>query len=171
MTREEMKSFKPSPDMIRAAENCFAAMAFTETIRPIVDAYQRKILVEMQAPMAKEWTDDKRIAGHTILEPDQTYLMEDVDFKAYLTRCGEEQAKAGLHTDNPEYCPLFVAEHLQRDAEDALIDAMEPVTHITRNMIWNHPHNLEKLKKLKDLTLRFMSKFVDTKGTMKRFAA
>jgi hypothetical protein len=168
MIKEQIKSFKPTPEMIRAAETCFAAMALTETIRPIVEGYQRRILAEMQAPFAKEWTD-RGMKGHTILEPEHTYLMENSDFQTYLARCREEQAKAGLHTDSPEYCPLLVAENLQMQAEHALIDAMEPVTHITREMIWERSNALENLKKLLDLTLRFMAKFCDTQGAMKRF--
>jgi hypothetical protein len=164
MTKNEMKSFKPTPDMIRAAENCFAAMAFTELIRPIVEAYQRKVLAELRAPMAKKWTDDSRIKGHTILEPDHTYLMEDADFQTYLTRTREEQAKAGLHTDSPEFCPLLVAEHIQVLAEWALIEAMEPVTHITEVYGKNRD-------KLLDLTLRFLSPFCDTESTLKRLKA
>jgi hypothetical protein len=170
MTHAEMKSFTPTPDMIRAAENCFAAMAFTETIRPIVEGYQRRILADMRPSIAKKWTTgDRRMKNETILDPERTYLMEDADFQTYLTRTREEQAKAGLHTDSPEFCPLLVAEHLQMQVEHCLIDAMEPVTHITRDMIWKSKNSLENLKKLKDLTLRFMAGFVDTKGTMKRF--
>ena len=154
--------------MIRAAENCFAAMAFTETIRPIVTAYQKKILAEMKPPVCAEWRERFRDYG-PVTDPERTYLMEGTDFQTYLARCREEQARAGLHTDSPEYCPLLVAENLQMQAEHCLIDAMEPVTHITRDMIWGSKNSLENLKKLKDLTLRFMAGFVDTKGTMKRF--
>lgn len=170
ITREETKNWKPTAEMVRAAENCFAAMAFTETIRPIVGGYQRRILAEMQAPLAEEWKR-RNIAGDEpiILDPAHTYLMESNDFQAYLARCREEQAKAGLYTDSPEYCPLLVAENLQMDAEHAMIDVMVPVTGITREKIFGSAHSLKNLKKLIDLSLRLMVQFCDTKKTMKRF--
>lgn len=170
MTREQMKNFKPSPNMIRAAENCFAAMAFTETIRPIVEGYQKKILEEEKYPYSpKMMARHEKAPADYISDIRHTYMLREEDAKHYYKRCNEERIKAGLHVDNEEYCPLLVAEHLQMDAEHALIDAMEPVTHITRDMVWQASNAIENLKKLLDLTLRFMAGFVDTKGTMKRF--
>ena len=164
MTRDETKNFEPSPEMIRAAENCFAAMAYTKTIRPIVDAYQRRILAEMQAPLAEKWKERGRHTDEIILNPDHTYLMEDADFQTYLARCREEQARAGLHTESPDHCPLLVAQHLQVKAEWVLIEAMEPITHIAE-VSGDHR------KRLLDLTLRFLAPFCDTAGTLKRLKA
>jgi hypothetical protein len=170
MTHAEMKSFKPTPEMIRAAENCFVAMAMTEAIRPIVEGYQKRILDEEKYPYnPKTMARREKAPADYISDLRHTYMMSEEDFSHYLKRTREEQAKAGLHTDSPDYCPLLVAENLQMEAEHCLIDAMEPVTHITRDMIWQSKNSLENLKKLKDLTLRFMAGFVDTKGTMKRF--
>jgi hypothetical protein len=170
MTRDQMKSFKPAPEMIRAAENCFAAMAFTETIRPIVEGYQKAILEAEKYPYSpKQLLRREKAPADYISDLRHTYMMGEDDFAHYHKRCNEEQARAGLHTDSPEFCPLLVAEHLQMQAEHCLIDAMVPVTTITRDMIWQSKNSLENLKKLKDLTLRFMAGFVDTKGTMKRF--
>jgi len=166
------KDFRPTAEMIRAAENCFASMAYTETIRPIVEGYQKKILEDMQAPLAKEWQERKLAQDEPIiLDIRHTYLMEADDFQTYLTRCREEQARAGLHTDSPDYCPLLVAENLQMEAEHAVIDAMTPVTKLTRDMIFQSSNALENLKKLIDLTLRLLAPFCDTQGTLKRLHA
>jgi hypothetical protein len=170
MTHAEMKNFKPTPDMIRAAENCFAAMAMTETIRPIVEGYQKRILEEEKYPYCPKYMSRREKApADYISDLRHTYMLGEEDAQHYYKRCREEQAKAGLHTDSPEYCPLLVAKHLQMEAEHALIDAMVPVTTITRDMIFQSKNSLENLRKLKDLTLRFMAGFVDTRGTMKRF--
>lgn len=156
--------------MIRAAETCFAAMALTEMIGPIVTAYQRRILAEEKYPYSpKMMARREKAPADWISDLRHIYMLGDEDAKHYYKRCREEQAKAGLHTDSPEYCPLLVAGHLQMQAEHALIDSMEPVTHITRAMIWEKSNALENNRKFLDLTLRFMSGFVDTKGTMKRF--
>ena len=165
MTKTEMKNFIPTKDMIRAAENCFAAMAFVETIKPVVTAYQRKVLAELQAPFAKEWKERGLHRGEVVLDPAHTYLMEDCDFQAYLSRTREEQAKAGLHTDSPDHCPLLVAEHLQVKAEWAVIEAMEPVTHITE--VYGKHRD-----KLIDLSLRLLAPLCgDHADIMKRLAA
>jgi hypothetical protein len=157
--REEWKNWRPGPEMIRAAETVFLAMAFTETIRPVVDGYKRRVLAEMQAPMALEWVD-RGMTGRIILDPEDSYLMEAGDFQAYLARCREEQAKAGLHTEKPEYCPLLVAEELQRQAEHVLVEIMEPVTGITFDQLMRSGHALENLKKYLNLVLRMMAVFV-----------
>lgn len=170
LAHTSMKNFKPSADMIRAAENCFAAMAFTETIRPIVEAYHHKILEEEKYPYSpKMMLRHEKAPADWISNLQHTYMLGEDDAKHYYKRCNEERIKAGLHVDDPAYCPLLVAEHLQMQAEHALIDAMEPVTHITRDMIWEKPNALENLKKLLDLTLRFMAAYCDAKGTMRRF--
>jgi hypothetical protein len=172
MTKSEMEHFTPTKEMIRAAENCFAAIAYTETIRPIVEGYQRKILKEMNAKRSIKWQERLPKEIHEITSPDETYLMNEEDFETYLTRCREEQEKAGLHTDSPEFCPLLVAEDLQRKAAHAVVDAMVPITTITRDMIWNAPNALENLKKVIDLTLRFLAPFcADHVEILKRLKA
>lgn len=166
----EMKSFRPTPDMIRAAEACFAAMAMTETIRPIVEGYQRRILEEEKYPYSpKHLLRREKAPADYISDLRHTYMMSKDDFSHYLKRCREEQTKAGLHTDSPKHCPLLVAEDLQRRAENALIDALEPVTGINQSTLCFTGDFLGKRAKFLDLTLRFMAGFVDTKGTLKRF--
>lgn len=160
--KSEWETWLPTPEMIRAAETVFLAIAHTETIRPIVTAYQKKILADMQVPYADEWQRRGMHTGEVVLNPDHTYLMEDADFRHYLKRCREEQAKAGLHTDSPDHCPLLVAECLQRDAEHALIAIMVPVTGLTFDQIMRSSHAMENLKKYLDLTLRMFAGYVHT---------
>jgi len=52
-----MKSFQPTPEMIRAAENVFTAQALHDTVESIVKAYQTRILVEGQWPVASKLRD------------------------------------------------------------------------------------------------------------------
>lgn len=144
--QEQWKTWRPSPDQIRAAKTVFLAMAYTETIRPVVKGYQKQIKREMH------------------LDPDApSYLMAEADFKTYLVRCNEERIRAGLHVDSEEYCPLLVAEDLERQAKNALIDAMEPTTGISFNQIIQSSNCLENLKKYIDLTLRMMAGHLKTK--------
>jgi hypothetical protein len=134
-----MKKFNPTNEMIEAAKTVFMTMAYTETIKPII---------------AKEWTA-KGMQDQIILNPDQTYLLQDSDFQVYLQETFKARDKAGLRVDNPEFCPLLVAEDLQRQAERALIEAMEPVTHLEPARLYG-----DNRKKFLDLTLKLLAPFV-----------
>jgi hypothetical protein len=133
-------------DMKVAAKNVFMAMAFTQTIRPIVEGYQQKILNEMKPIVSAKFFKmgfDKKITNSN-----DTYLMNESDFQTYLKRCNEERIKAKLHVDNEEYCPLLVAEELQRKAERLFIETMEPITHLTAEKVLCSKDGLANYKKL-----------------------
>jgi hypothetical protein len=144
-------------DMITAAENLFLAMAYTQTIRPIVEGYQKRIIAEIKPEVCEKFS---KLATITITEAKDTYLMNDNDFQVYLKRCAEEAHKAGFKIPNDDYCPLLIAESLERDAEHALIKAMLPITHITKDMVLYSENGLENYKKLIDLSLRLLAPFV-----------
>lgn len=154
------QSFKPTSDMIRAAETVFRCMAMVQTIKPIVKGYQQKIL-DYEKYEYSEKHQNRRGMERTdwIKDPNLTYLMNDSDFKHYLKRCNEERIKAKLHVEKEEYCPLLVAEHMLVLAQNALIDIMEPVTTIKRDQVYNMEHR----DKLIDLTLKLLAPYVSKK--------
>ena len=139
-------------EMKTAAKAVFMAMALVKTIKPIVEGYQRKIINEMK-PL-------DRYKGQIITNPNQSYQMGDSDFKIYLTRCNEERIKAGLKVENEEYCPLLVAEELQRKAERVFIDVMEPITHLSADRVLCSQNGLDNYHKLIDLSLRLLTPYV-----------
>jgi hypothetical protein len=116
--------------MKQAAKNVFMAMAYTRTIRPIVEEYQKRVIAEIKPQMDDKWLG-RGMTQKPITDAKDTYLMKDSDFQTYLKRCNEERIKARLHVDNEEFCPLLVAEDLQRQAERVFIEAMIPITHLT----------------------------------------
>jgi hypothetical protein len=142
-------------DMKQAAKTVFIAMAFTETIRPIVEDYQQKILNELKPK------DVYR--NEVITNPKYSYQMNDSDFQVYLKRCNEERIKAKLHVESEEYCPLLVAEDLQRQAERSFIDIMEPITHLSADKVLCSKDGLDNYKKLIDLSLRLLAPYVNNK--------
>jgi hypothetical protein len=144
-------------DMIKAAETLFLAMAYTQTIRPIVEGYQKRIIAEIKPEVCEKFSE---FATITITEAKDTYLMNDNDFQVYLKRCAEEAHKAGFKIPNDDYCPLLIAESLERDAEHALIKAMLPITHITKDMVLCSENGLANYKKLIDLSLQLLAPFV-----------
>lgn len=159
------KPFKPTKDMIAAAESVFLAMAFVETIRPIVVGYQAAILKKHQFPVAKQFKDMGEIED-VVLNPDHAYLMDlKTDMPKFIKECRVEQKKAGLKTDSPEKCPLLVAESLLRNAKHVLIETMEPVTGLKASVLI-YPHYDEYV----ELTLRLLAPFVNHESALKRAA-
>jgi len=146
--------------MVRAAETVFLAKAWLETVRPIVEGYQRAILEQEKYAYAEKHHDRRgKVWADYISDPNQTYLMADDDHAHYVKRCNEERIKAGLKVDNEAYCPLLVADHMVIQAENALIDIMEPVTGLSRDRVYM----LEDRKKLLDLTLRLLAPYCKTR--------
>ena len=150
----DFKNFKPSDEMIKAAELVFLSMAEVETIKPIVKAYQKKILNKYQ------FKDDE---GNIITEEGRSYLMGDADFKVYLDECNTKRLKVGLYVKNKEYCPLLVAESDLTDAERLLINSFKPITGLDCSDIYL----LEHRKKFLNLALGLMSNFIDSKQILK----
>jgi hypothetical protein len=147
----DTKQFKPTPEMVSAAKAVFMAKALTETIRPIVEGYHWKVLRELQP------TDEH--TGKVITDIEYDWTMGAVAFQEYWNRCKEEREKVGLRVDNPDYCPLGVARNLQRKAEQALVECMEPITKLkAENALCA---GLEIYKKLVDLTLRLLAPFIE----------
>jgi len=151
-----MEKFNPTSEMIQSAKSVFMTMAMVETIKPIVKGYEREILAKHQFHIAQEWID-KGDEDRIILDPNQSCLLGDNDFAVYLAETNEAREKAGLKVDNPEFCPLLVAEDLQSRAENVLIDTMESITNFNQKEIALYGENR---KKFLDLTLRLLAPFI-----------
>jgi len=150
--------------MIEAAENLFVAMAFEQTVRPIVEAYQRKILAERTWRCAPEYLEratrrasDEPVESH-ITDINFAWTMEKEDFALYIKRCNEERIAAGLVVETEAHCPLLVAQDTTRKAKYALYDAMASVTKMSADAAV--ALKLADYNKLIDLSLRLLAPFV-----------
>ena len=94
------------------------------------------------------------------MEPDDSYLLSQKDTHRYFKRCDEEKFKAGFLNTKKGYCPLLVAEHELMLAQSDLIEVMEPVCHITKDMIFSAPNALENYRKLVDLNLNLLAPYI-----------
>lgn len=155
-----MDQFTPTPEMISAARAVFVAQAWVETVKPVVRSYQIRILETLQAPLDPHWVE-KGMEQHVILDPNETYLMSEAAFKAYQEESNKACIKAGLEVSDPEFCPLLVAENYLRMAQAELVKAMESITHLSHDKIFQAPNALENYDKLIDLTLRLLAPFVE----------
>ncbi len=154
------KSFKPTGEQIAAAKLVFACMAIVQTIRPIVEGYQRAILAFNQWPTAKKWTElegRRAMEQKPILEPKHSYLLEGEDFATYLALCKIAQANAKLVTRNPESCPLLESEHDLIKAEHAFITATACITGLEPERIFSA--SMELRKQLIDINLRLFARY------------
>ncbi len=95
-----------------------------------------------------------------MVNPEDSWLLNETDFQVYLYECNEQRKAAGLHVDDIQYCPLLVAENLLRQAQRLLADTMEPVTNITADQVLCSKNALENYKKYIDLNLRLLAPFV-----------
>lgn len=145
-----MSTIKPTSSIIKSCQYLLLCKAWTETVRPIVTSYKTKILREMK-PIAKR-LGKSSIAGEIISDPEVSYRLSDSDAVTYYQRCAEEADLAGLYVENPEFCPLLVALHDERLAENDFLRAMQPVTDI------NPLQGLssENRRKLLDLSIRYV---------------
>jgi hypothetical protein len=163
-----MQNFKPTKEMIDAAETLFVTMAHCQIIEPIVRGYETKILEDMQPHMAKKWIDHG-CKDEIITNPEHSYLLEDDAFAEYDRRCKVERDKAGLYVANDDHCPLLVAKNMKTDAENILLEAMQPLTKISAT---DACMDIKTRDRLVDICLKMLAPFVsDSDTVLKRFAA
>jgi hypothetical protein len=154
-----MRTFKPTAEMITAAETVFVAMAAVHVIEPIVTKYQTEILVAGQWKPDPKWTDRPRgLKSEVILDPNRAYLLAEPAFKEFLAKCKQGREAAGLHVDNDDFCPLLVAQHDVVKAKRALIESMQSVTGIGADVICR-AHD-QDYKKYVELSLKLMAPYV-----------
>lgn len=156
------KAFVPTEDMVAAAELVMHAMAAVDVIRPIVDGYRRRILAEKQWQVRPDFQEKRSRRGcdeKVILDPKNAYLMSDEDFVVYDAKCKAARDEAELHVEDPDSCPLLVAEHDLVKARALLVETMKP---ITGNLDYNKLlcAGPEKLDEYVDLTLKLLGPFV-----------
>jgi hypothetical protein len=135
-----------TPEMIEAAETVFLAMAWVETVKPIVRAYQKKNMTDMG------W-------GH--LPPEHSFTMPQHLWPELHRRNNESRKAANLHVESEEFCPLLVADHQLTQAEWVLCDVMEPITGISHDMIFQSSNALARYHEYINLTLRLLAPFVN----------
>ena len=116
-------SFQPSGRQIKAAESLFVAIAMEETMRPIVEGYQKSILARHKFHKDVKWSE--RVGDdEVIVDPKISYLLNDEDAAVYHAECNATRDSLGLKTEKPGNCPLLEAEYARLRCESALLTAM-----------------------------------------------
>lgn len=156
MTKQEIKDFKVTTEMILTAQEVFLNMANVETIKPIVKEIQERILNKHKFKISKEFKNQER--DLIVLKENRTYLLNEKDFKVYLKECRQEEIKIKLIDEsfNKDFCPLLVAEHNLIKAQNKLINLMGKPFKIKSCDIYKTEHR----KKFIDLSLSYLSQFI-----------
>lgn len=152
------QEFVPTPEMIKAAEDLFVAMAKQQLIEPVVTAYKVQILKEGNWNIAAKWAE--RLGQQVILDPNNAYLLEPADFSTYDIKCRKARDAANLVVDADDKCPLLVANTRLMEAERRLCDVMEPISNLSHHRLLCS--GMPKLKEAVELYLQLLSPFVRT---------
>ena len=155
-TAPNNERFHPTVEMLAAAESLFMAMAMEATIRPIVVAYQTRILKSHRWRIRPDLAFGQR--EEIITDPALSYLLSDENFREYAVLCRSARDDAGLLVEKQEQCPLLMAEHAVIKAKHALIDVMSGITKITATDAATLP--IDKYKEFVDLTLRLLAPYL-----------
>ena len=106
----------------------------------------------MSEKIRNTYTEREREIPEYISNPNHSYMMEESDFSIYHKEVSELNACKGLTVENPDHCPMLVAEHQLVQAEHLLIDVFEPITKISHDKLVMLKH----IKQLIDLILKMM---------------
>lgn len=169
------KTFTPTADMISAAKAVFMAMAYTGTVREVIEPIQFRLLQENNykndlTRFARNEEDIlymKQRHGEYCRTWDDLWLLFDEDMSDLMIKAHYEYTQV-LKFKVPEvgYCPLLMAESLERDAKRLLIETMHPVTGLSPDDILCGRNALENYKKLVELSLRLLAPYCKTMETV-----
>jgi hypothetical protein len=156
--RKLATAFKPTPNQIRAAENLLVAMSHEQVVRPIVEGYETEILVKHQFKIAERWICLGVSAG-VVLDRKRSHLLSKVDADVFYRECQEAREAVGLTVNDPEACPLLVAENLRLQAENALLITWAETPGM-ESFAATHTLSLAQREKSVGLVLKLLAPFV-----------
>ena len=153
----KMEQLGITSKMIRAAETLFLAMTLEQTIRPVVEAYEKEIMERLQLRTDPKWAQYG--IDRLVLERKDTFLLGKEDSERFIAETFKARDAAKLEVDHPEACPLLAAINHVVKAENALMETMgeHPQMGALKNV---HLLSLEKRKQAIEMTLRLLAPFV-----------
>lgn len=144
-----MKNLIPSAEMIAAAKNVIECRAIVQSVKPRVEKIQSDVLAAIGA---------KDEEGQPITDPKLSYMIADDFAEAFYSSLDLEYKNAGFNVE-PGYCPLLVAEDMERKAVrhmNKVAEKLYPGVSLDSSKIYN----LEHLEKLTTLNLSYISQFI-----------
>lgn len=149
-------TFTPTEEQVRLAEAVFVAMAYESEIRPIVESYEQAILEKHRFIPDPSWLE-YGLKNEPILDRKRTHLLSDQDSRTFFSECHKARDAAELKVDDPENCPLLVAENLRRDAEHALLKSISSIPGL--ESLGTSVLTLDHRRRAIDLCLKLLAPF------------
>ena len=145
-----------SQELKNAVKVYILAKAHEDTIRPIVEGYKLKILIDGKYTYAEKHTARRNELPEYITSLKDTWLMDDEQHDQYMRIVREAHDANGfakmLEGLEIGYCPLLMAETATIDAKRAVLKQSEYLHGYDTDKVWN----MEKRAQMFDLTMRFV---------------
>lgn len=152
---------KLSTELITAAKTVFMAMAYTQSVREIVEPYQTELLAFWKFKVAPEWLEKRGAPDFDVItEHKHSYLMDDSDSQIYFKELHCKHLEHGFKVQM-NYCPLLTAESLESDAKKVLLEMAEPMTGISGHKLLCA--GLDKYKMAIELLLQLCAPYCNAK--------
>jgi hypothetical protein len=156
---------RPNAELIKAAETVFLAMTYTESIRPSVEKIQQDLVDFWKMEVSPKWRDSRGLPeGNIIDTPNHVYLASDEDARLYYLDLDDAYKKAGYKDLKAGYCPLLIAESLQREAERLLVESSKYIHKMDADDVICS--GMKNYKQLIELTLKLCAPFVSVENVM-----
>lgn len=124
------------------------AQPIAEVTRKKVDAYIKPIFDQFEFYVSEEFDGRPGNAGERILTPRDLYLtdLNTPTVAEFYAACDAEHKRQGFDDLEPGFCPALIAENLLIEAQNALMEAANPLFGLAQNPYM--PEDREKYLKL-----------------------
>ena len=143
LTVEILKQITADPDCVKVVNALFEAIAYTETVRAIIEPKEQEVINFFKFKVKQEyidrWPDDNII----IDSASRMYLADKEDFQIFWKEMDKFHNESGFKKKSPDHCPLLEAEELVRLVKIQVCDFLEPFLEIKYCEI---SHTLEAFK-------------------------
>ena len=123
-----------TPALKDAVQAYLLARAYTETIRPTVQTYQRATLAACKVRYDPKYADRIACDGEFITDPKWSWMGRDDEIANYWQSLHVAHLAHGFDVE-PGYCPLLIAEHTEMQARWVICDEAEYISGLTRAQI------------------------------------
>ena len=113
-------------ELKNAVKTVLVAKAYTETIRPTIEKIKKDALLSKDFMISERWTNHpsgRNAEVKRITDPKEAYLLNDEDANEYFAICHAAYIVAGFQVPAFGYCPLLMAESVERDALSVMVQA------------------------------------------------
>lgn len=132
LTKESVEVMANDSQCMAVAKALFQSIAYCETIRPVIESEQQRIVAENKYKIAPQYAYKNLEYAET---PFQTCYISEEDLADYSEKMYQFILSKNFVVPTKDHCPLLMAETKVREAKWLLIDVCEKFTGITYKMV------------------------------------